>query len=78
MAQKPRRPSVAFALSCLNDEDLVLLYPGNSLDLTQGLRADGVSEYYLKKITALRKKGDGQGPKAKSWLEVKRILVKYR
>jgi len=70
---------VAFVIESLqSDEDLVLLYPGNSLGLKAGLREDGVSEYYLTKIEKLRKVGDGLGHKAKPWLEVKRILLKYR
>jgi hypothetical protein len=75
----PRRPAVAFALECLkSDEELVLLYPGNSKGLSTALKVDGVSDYYLRKINTLRRRGDGMGYKAKPWLEIKRILVKYR
>jgi hypothetical protein len=76
---KPRRPTVAFCLKCLeSDEDLVLLYMSGTKDIIRGLRKDGVSEYYLQKITKLIHQGEGMGHKAKPWLEVRRILVKYR
>lgn len=70
---------MAFALSCLeDDESVVLLYMNPVKDLTDELRHDGVSEYYLTKIRKLIKAGEGKGHKAKPWQEMRAILVKFR
>lgn len=76
---KPRRPTVAFALRCLeSDEELILLSMLPLKDWSDGLRLDKVPEYRITQVRKLIKQGEGMGYKAKPWQEVKEILLKYR
>lgn len=76
---QPRRPTVAYLLRCLeSDEELVAFTWQEPKELAAALKKDGLSDYQVRKIKALIKQGEGKGHRAKPWLAIQEILLKYR